>query len=127
MTDAQTTQHGVTGLDKASLICETKTWHGCQANWNNIADKEWWIINDTNGEELARFPSSLNEHQVMEIVHAVRDQETVMFNAGKEFGGQAMLAANRQKLTEQRATIDGLKISNTQLAEKLESLIGAKD
>jgi hypothetical protein len=104
-----------------------KTWIGCTANWNNTSDEAWWIIRNVDQVELARFPASMNEIAVMAIVHAVRDLEAAAFEAGKEFGGQAMMAAGRQKLLEQKATIQGLGNHNIMLAAKLESLIGAQD
>lgn len=105
-----------------------KTWIGCTANWNNQGpNKDFWIIRNTEQEELARFPATMNEHAVMAVVHTVRDLEKASFEAGKEFGGQAMMAAGRQKMMEQKDLIIKLDVHNTHLANKLESLIGAKD
>ena len=105
-----------------------KTWHGCTANWNNGTDEDakWWIIRGKDQEELARFPYSLGEHGVMAVVHAVRDLETATFKAGREFGSQAMMAAGRQKMSEQYSRIVELVDHNEYLAAKLESLIGDK-
>jgi hypothetical protein len=79
-----------------------KTWIGCTANWTNtnVEDAKWWIIRNEEQEELARLPYSLGEHGVMELVHKIRDLETDSYEAGKEFGGQAMMAAGRQKMKE---------------------------
>jgi len=106
-----------------------KTWIGCTANWNNSneADKDFWIIRNADQEELSRFPYSMGEHGVMAVVHTVRDLEKASFEAGKEFGGQAMMAAGRQKMMEQKDLIIKLDAHNTHLANKLESLIGARE
>ena len=113
-----------------------KTWIGCTANWNNLdeVDKNFWIIRNADQEELARLPYSMGEHGVMKVVHIVRDLEKASYEAGKEFGGQAMMAAGRQKMKEQNdllnaqlEIINKLDAHNTVLAEKLEELIGAKD
>lgn len=104
-----------------------KTWHGCTANWTNLENADFWIIRDKDQKELARFPSNMNEQAVMAVVHTVRQLETATFEAGREFGGQAMMAAGRQKMQEQKNVIVNLDAHNTELANKLESLIGAKD
>jgi hypothetical protein len=104
-----------------------KTWHRCTANWNNNDDKDFWIIRHEDQTELARLPATMNEVAVMAIVHAVRNLETATFDAGREFGSQAMMAAGRQKLGELTSTIKELVNHNTGLANKLEQLIGAKD
>jgi hypothetical protein len=106
-----------------------KTWIGCTANWTNtnVEDAKWWIIRNEEQEELARLPYSLGEHGVMELVHKIRDLETDSYEAGKEFGGQAMMAAGRQKMKEMADACNKLAAHNTYLADKLESLIGAKE
>jgi hypothetical protein len=103
-----------------------KTWKGCTANWSNISDEAWWIIRSSDQVELARLPAGMNEQAVMAIVHTVRDLETVTFKAGQAFGGNAMLAANRNVMREQLSTIKDLTAHNVMLANKLESLIGDK-
>lgn len=105
-----------------------KSWIGCTANWNNVNDEEakWWIIRDTDQKELARFPYSMGEHGVMAVVHAVRDLEKAAWEAGKQFGGQAMMAAGRQKMQEQYSRIVELVEHNEYLAANLETLIGDK-
>jgi len=113
----------------------SKSWIGCTANWNKPGpDENFWIIRNADQEELARFPYGMGEAGVMKVVHAVRNLEKASYEAGKEFGSQAMMAAGRQKMKEQRDLLDQqldiinkLDAHNTVLANKLEELIGEKD
>jgi hypothetical protein len=116
-------------ITKENKMTTPKTWIDTTVNWNNSnpEDAKWWVIRDADQNEVVRLPYSLGEHGVMAIVHAVRDLEKASFEAGKEFGGQAMLAAGRQKMRELTGAIDVLVAHNTHLADKLESLIGDKD
>jgi glutamate-1-semialdehyde aminotransferase len=68
----------------------------------------------------------MGEHGVMAVLHAVRDLEKAAWEAGKVFGGQAMMAAGRQKLQEMADGYNKLDAHNAYLADKLESLIGDK-
>ncbi len=105
-----------------------KTWIGCTANWNNVGDDDkWWIVRNDKQEELARLPYSMGEQAVMDVVRTVREFGIDLFEAGKEFGGQAMMAAGREKLRAQYDACVSLEAHNAYLAEKIESLIGAVD
>lgn len=104
-----------------------KTWVGCTANWNKPGpDEDFWVIRNEAQEELARFPYNMGEHGVMAVVHAVRKLEKDAYEAGKQFGSQAMMAAGHQKLKELVDHANTLDKHNTYLANKLESLIGDK-
>jgi hypothetical protein len=52
----------------------------------------------------------------------VRDLEKAAWEAGKVFGGQAMMAAGRQKLKEMADAYNKLDAHNTYLANKLWNL-----
>jgi glutamate-1-semialdehyde aminotransferase len=109
------------------MLKTEKSWIGCTANWNKPGpDEDFWIIRDADQEELARFPYNMGEHGVMAVVHSVRALEKAAWEAGKEFGSQAMMAAGRQKLQEMADAYNKLDAHNTYLADKLEDLIGDK-
>ena len=59
----------------------------------------------------------------MAAIRLARSCAAEAFVAGKEQGGAAMLAANRQRMREMTTTIEFLKSENTRLAGTLERVI----
>lgn len=80
-----------------------------------------WLVKDQQGNEIAKLPNTLDEHQVMAAVHFARKFELKAWNAGIAFGKK--LPASDMLAAEERGklhrVIEELTEANNILADKM--------
>ena len=103
---------------------KNKPFQGAYAQTVRDKDKNGWVVYDKDGDRLGVLPQPCDEHTAMAAIRLCRKAENEGFTGGVEFGKQAMMAAQQQRLLEMSVLIENLRVENQRLAEMLEKRIG---
>ena len=90
-----------------------------QAQWVMGANDNCWKISDVDNNILLVFPNSTTAKEANEVRHFAMKYEQLAFEEGKKAGGDAMLAANHQRMREMSNEILLLRHMNEELANKM--------
>lgn len=111
------------GVDAQHEPAKFKPLQDCQATWVQDQDDNQWIIRDSDGNELGKFPAHLKDKEVMDIVHFARKYELLAFKDGLETGQESMKTVMKNKIIEMDMQLMVLRRQNEELADHLDRLI----
>ena len=103
------------------------TLESCQANWTEGDEGQYWFISDNKGKHLLSLPASMTNEQIAAVMKFGKRFEKMAFDYGRQVGGDAMLGANNQRMTEMANKIMVLEHMNEDLSNKLAIIIGMKE